>query len=118
MTGRRLPDGFECTTPELRALGLAHTPLGSYWRDSQGVWCVCTPNGRIGSLAGHTVMLEDDGTITVSPSILVHAVLGREIPEDERPALRDAGYDIDVSGRWHGRPEFHGHLKNGVWTSC
>jgi hypothetical protein len=34
------------------------------------VWYVCDPNGKVGRLADHTVTEHEDGTITVSPSIL------------------------------------------------
>lgn len=34
-------------------------------------WMVLTPNGHLGNLANHDVVEHEDGTITVSPSILV-----------------------------------------------
>jgi hypothetical protein len=34
-------------------------------------WAACTPNGHLANLAKHDVVENEDGTITVSPSILV-----------------------------------------------
>ena len=81
MTGTRLPDGFEGAAPG-----------GAYWRDSRGVWMACTPDGRIGDLSNHDVTEHDDGTITVSPSILVSG-----------------------GGR---RKSWHGYLRGGAWIEC
>lgn len=78
MTGRRLPDG-----------DYAQAERGSYWRDPRnGLWYCVTPNGRMGNLGGHTVVEHEDGTITVSPSILV-----------DQPSHR----------------AWHGYLERGVW---
>jgi hypothetical protein len=116
ITGIRLPDGFECTKPELEALGYTSTPRGAYWRDSRGVWCAVTTNGRLGSLEGHTVTEHDDKTITVSPSILVYAVEGAKYSVEERARLVEQ-FGADQVAAWeHGRPRFHGHLVKGIWT--
>ena len=40
-------------------------------RDGQRTWIVRTPNGHLGTLGAHDVVEHEDGTITVSPSILV-----------------------------------------------
>jgi hypothetical protein len=55
-------------------------------------WYARTPNGLLGNLGQHQVTEHEDGAITVSPSILVHA-----------------------SGS---KPEWHGFLERGVWRSC
>jgi hypothetical protein len=52
-------------------------------------WFACTPDGRLGDLSNHEVTEHEDGTITVSPSILVSA--GGKL------------------GEWHG------YLEHGVW---
>lgn len=66
---------------------------GDYWKSDNGkYWFCCTPDGRVGNLARHDVTEHDDGTITVSPSILVSG----------------GGSD----GNWHG------YLEHGVWRSC
>ena len=80
LAGRRLPDGEPVSEP------------GDYGRDEYGAWQGMTPNGRIGSLAGHDVIEHEDGTITVSPSILVH-------PDQ---------------GGWE-RKGWHGYLERGIW---
>lgn len=52
-------------------------------------WYANTPDGMAANLAKHEVVEHEDGTITVSPSILVAR-------GEER--------------------EFHGFLRSGVWT--
>lgn len=49
-----------------------------------------TPNGHLGNLAAHDVTEHEDGTITVSPSILVSNPQQGEL--------------------------YHGYLTNGVWN--
>lgn len=39
--------------------------------DGKRTWMVRTPNGHLGNLGNHDVTENPDGTITVSPSILV-----------------------------------------------
>lgn len=68
---------------------------GEYGIGSDGEWYACTPNGYMGNLGNHEVIDNADGTITVSPSILI-----------------TAEYDEKKHELWHG------FLKNGVWTSC
>lgn len=58
-------------------------------RDGRRVWMVRTPNGHVGSLDRHDVVEHEDGTITVSPSILV---------SDDRGEL------------------YHGYLVAGEWN--
>ena len=60
---------------------------GQYARH-KGTWYACCPNGLIANLGNHTVMPHEDGSITVSPSIL---------------CTRDS------ETRWHGT------LQKGVW---
>lgn len=68
---------------------------GEYAKAENGVWHCATPNGHGGNLAGHDVTENDDGTITVSPSILV--TTGRD------------GAEVEL---------WHGYLERGVWRSC
>lgn len=77
--GRRLPDRPEHHRPEARP--------GDYWRWPDGMWMCRTPSGFGGNLSRHDVVEHDDGTITVSPSILV----------------------TTGDGQWHG------FLERGVW---
>jgi len=56
--------------------------------EARSAWYCCTPNGLLGNLAAHTIVEELDGTITVSPSILVNE--GRAL-------------------------SWHGYLEKGVW---
>jgi hypothetical protein len=63
---------------------------GDYWKlvhnDGSVEWYAHVPSGETGSLAGHEVTEHEDGTITVSPSILT------------------AGERV-----------WHGYLERGVW---
>ena len=82
MIGRRLPDGTDWSS--------AIQP-GNYWKYSEGVWYAETPNGLTANISAHSIVEHQDGTISVSPSILVNA----------------------------GRPEtWHGFLERGIWRSC
>lgn len=54
-------------------------------------WWACTPNGLGANLARHTCVANADGTLTVSPSILVNE--GKE-------------------------QSWHGFLEQGVWREC
>lgn len=62
---------------------------GEYGRHPvDGHWYACTPNGHLGNLSQHEVHEHEDGTISVSPSILV---------------------SIPATELWHG------YLERGVW---
>lgn len=80
MQGKRVPDGTE---PHLLKIGEY-----CHWKDR---WWARCPSGDLGNLSGHTVHVHEDGSITVSPSIL-------------------------ISSRTNG--EWHGWLERGVWRSC
>ncbi len=87
MQGRRVPDGEPGVVP--------YEP-GDYGR-YHGVWYFRPPaNARgeayLGSLAAHTVVEHENGTITVSPSILLRG--------------------LDHEESWHG------WLERGVWRAC
>jgi len=57
----------------------------------KGIWYACPPRTELlANLANHSVMQEADGTITVSPSILVD----------------------------NGSSSWHGYLEKGVWREC
>lgn len=78
MKGRRLPDGWH---------NWSDSEPGDYWRTPDGHWEVRDPFGSIGRIGRHTVEELEDGTITVTPSIL----------------------DPDIGG-------YHGWLTMGEWT--
>lgn len=68
---------------------------GDYWYSkSEEIWQGNTPNGMRVNLRKHEVVENEDGTITVSPSIL---------------AWQD---------RASGRREWHGYLENGIWREA
>lgn len=62
---------------------------GQWW--NKPYWVCCSPNGHGGSLANHDITEHEDGTITVSPSILIRDSKGNEL--------------------------WHGFLERGVWRS-
>jgi hypothetical protein len=68
---------------------------GEYCKFTNDVW-YCRPPWEhgIGCLSNHKVTEHEDGTITVSPSILITAG-----PEDARVS-------------------WHGYLERGVWREC
>lgn len=66
---------------------------GEYGKDPNGVWWARVPQSGdfyagVGSLKNHEVVEHEDGTITVSPSILVTG---------------------------HHDKQWHGYLERGVW---
>jgi len=82
MQGRRIKigdDGYHGCAP------------GDYFKGKDGVWYGRPPGqeNALACLRGHTVTEHEDGTITVSPSIL-----------------------ISGAGNWHG------FLERGVWREC
>jgi hypothetical protein len=85
--GRRVPD------VDFRTDDWSKGKPGDYMRVTNEVggadtWYCVTPDGQLGSLRNHEVIEHEDGTITVSPSILVR-----------------------------GEREWHGYLEHGVWRS-
>jgi hypothetical protein len=62
-----------------------------YWKDENGLWWLYIPGCGAGVLSNHTVVENEDKTITVTPSILM------------------AGH--------HGTQR-HGYLTNGEWREC
>jgi len=44
---------------------------GGYWKHQSGTWYARTPSGELANLARHQVTEHEDGTISVSPSILI-----------------------------------------------
>lgn len=89
--GHRWPDSNDDVLPP--GYDGSETLRGGYWkvvtRDGP-VWYCAVPmkHGGVASLTNHTVVEHDDGTITVSPSILVPTGQGRQ---------------------------WHGYLERGVW---
>lgn len=90
MQGRRVPDDTKPWEYEPGDYGL--------WN---GQWMVAVPSGQPGGgrIGLHEVTEHDDGTITVSPSILVHPSPNAESPTP--------GYE-----------GWHGYLERGVWREC
>ena len=94
MQGARLPD---LAWEERNGIPLIEP--GGYRRTQHpdGSWCwyCCTPNNHHANLGAHDVIEHEDGTITVSPSILITTV--------------EAGAKREL---------WHGWLERGVWRSC
>lgn len=88
MNGRRIyPD----------AEGRLWLAPGDYGRAANGEWLARPPTDPgqhlTGSLRNHEVTEHEDGTITVSPSIMI------------------TGHDDDCAVQWHG------YLRRGVWST-
>lgn len=60
---------------------------GDYGRHPNGTWFARPPGSHAGNLSSHQVTEHEDGTITVTPSILI----------------------TNSDGEWHG------YLEGGVW---
>lgn len=86
MNGRRHPDGTDWS-PAWQPGDYSKMPYG---------WICMTPNGEVGTLVKHAITEHEDGTITVSPSILIY------------PHKTERGES----------PGWHGFLERGVWRSC
>ena len=68
---------------------------GDYWLNelrTPPVWELRSPNGHLGSLGNHDVVEHEDGTITVSPSILISNPQQGEL--------------------------YHGFLEKGIWRDA
>jgi len=80
--------------------GAIHTLApGDYGKVASGTWYARAPRSKIegeeaplGNLSAHEVLEHEDGTITVSPSILV--------------TTRRDGADVEL---------WHGYLERGIW---
>ncbi len=68
---------------------------GDYGQEADGTWTVRPPGRHSGGIPEHEVEEHEDGTITVTPSILFH---GTE-PEGEYS-------------------DWHGFLRRGVWSEA
>lgn len=94
MTGTRVAD-----RPWAPNAGFVHMPPGGYGRvqqkDGSWKWYCRTPTGDQGNLGAHEVTEHENGTITVSPSILV--------------TTTRAGAEVEL---------WHGYLLAGVWSEC
>jgi len=73
-------------------------PPNSYGQEN-GIWYIRPPDCHLGSLENHTVVEHEDGTITVSPSIL---------HRDFKRVDGERVVDIQV----------HGFLERGIWRDC
>lgn len=84
--------------------GIGPINPGEYARHPNGTWYGETPNGHGCNLKDHQVTEHEDGTITVSPSILVSKG-GRR--DDKGNLIRDETF-VEL---------YHGFLERGVWRS-
>lgn len=82
------PGDYVKVDPQRMADG---SPLADWVRKKYPMWLCCSPNGHAANLQRHTVVEHEDGTITVSPSILIS----------------------DNTGEL-----WHGYLERGVYRSC
>lgn len=64
---------------------------GEYGKEKDGTWYARPPGCHAGTLVNHEVTEHEDGTITVSPSILI------------------------TWGDTDGKHQWHGYLERGIW---
>jgi hypothetical protein len=88
MKGRRLQSSKEFFSDQRRPGDYCKVTSDDPATATGVVWYVCHPDGTLGRLVNHTVTEHEDGTITVSPSILSRS-----------------------PGGWHG------YLERGEWRS-
>jgi hypothetical protein len=84
ITGRRIYPDDE--------LGHFSMAAGDYCKSTDGQWWIRPPRGSMGVLDNHEIVEHEDGTITVSPSILLYYGTA----EDQRVT-------------------WHGYLERGIW---
>lgn len=92
-----------CRLPDVPIVGWTGTSVpdlqpGEYHRLGKTLWMMKAPNGEEGAIdqTKHTVVEHEDGTITVSPSILIY------------PHRTIDGHT----------PGWHGYLERGIWITC
>jgi hypothetical protein len=90
----------------------SYTRGGDYAPYELGGWIIRDPDGRIGWLhpSKHQVIEHQDGTITVSPSIL-------DLPED-MTASEAMGGELGAIVPGDGGGCWHGFLERGVWREA
>jgi hypothetical protein len=88
------PGDYGCANPTQMQDG---SPVEGWLKNHYPQWLAMTPNGHGGSLFNHQVTEHEDGTITVSPSILI-------------TTSNDGGKT--QTELWHG------YLERGVWRAC
>jgi photosystem II stability/assembly factor-like uncharacterized protein len=74
-----------------------HRVIGSNGENKPDMWVCMTPNGNTGTIVTHTVVVHEDGTITVTPSILLNT-------------------SYDGGKTWI--QLWHGYLEHGIWREC
>lgn len=84
---------------------------GDYWFNPRIGWCAVTPDGSDANLSKHQVIEHDDGTITVSPSILVSH-------PDPYDSNRYTGTADEMRYPVRGFQDWHGYLERGVWRQA
>lgn len=89
--GKLEPGDYVRVAPERRGDGteFSEDEKNAWW--TKPYWMCCSPNGHIGNLERHDVVEHEDGTITVSPSILISDGRG---------------------------PLWHGFLRRGEWSEA
>jgi hypothetical protein len=91
-TGKLEPGDYVKVDPKRMADG---SPLSEGVAKCYPYWMGMAPNGHSCALGAHTVIEHEDGTVTVSPSILISTCR-----EEQNVEL------------------WHGYLERGVWRSC
>jgi hypothetical protein len=85
---------MEVTAKRIKGFEEIEDDQVSYFKHTDGIWYVYLPGCGVGNIVNHTVEEHEDGTITVSPSILMWG---------------------HKDGQ---RTQFHGFLIKGVWKDA
>lgn len=88
------PGDYGCARPTQMQDG---KPLAEWIAKLYPHWIAMTPNGHMGALGNHNVVEHEDGTITVSPSILI---------------------STSSDGGKTSTQLWHGYLERGVWRDA
>jgi hypothetical protein len=93
---------------------------GGPWVEREGVPIVVakTPSGHSCNLRNHAIVEHEDGTLTVSPSILVYARAAVTYTADERARVVELAGEDYVRSYEAVDPGWHGFLERGVWREC
>lgn len=102
--------------------GVIHLRAGDYVKDpKEGYFVIKTPNGIVASIMNHKVIEHEDGTITVSPSVVVKNKYLHEFEsKDQFMILREERGSLlpEQENRHTYEVHWHGFLEKGIWREA
>ena len=85
---------------------------GDYVKDQKGYWIIKSPNGIVASTINHEVIEHEDGTITVSPSIVVNGI---EYDEQFMMLCEEKTFCQGTINEHSHEITWHGFLEKSIW---